>query len=312
MKMNKVIKHKLPATHEEWLGNRLKGIGGSDAGSVLGMNKYKSAYALWCEKTGRIHKNIDNERMRFGRDAEAYVARRWEEETGKKCRKSGFSFQSVDHPFMLANVDRLVVGEDAGLEIKTTSEYNKDMYQKGNIPPQYYAQCMHYMAVTGLSKWYIAIYIPGVDLYCYEVIRSDEEINALIEAEEEFWNCVENDIEPPIDGSDSTAQAISELHPVENDEDNIVDLTPLQQELDALKLVKDKIKELQEIQKKHENEVKNYLGDSGIGTSDKFKVTWKTSVSNTFDTKEFRNDEPELYDQYLTQKKMRRFLVKEQ
>lgn len=213
---------------------------------------------------------------------------------------------------MLANVDRLVVGEDAGLEIKTTSEYNKDMYQKGNIPPQYYAQCMHYMAVTGLSKWYIAIYIPGVDLYCYEVIRSDEEVNALIEAEEEFWNCVENDIEPPIDGSDSTAQAISELHPVENDEDNIVDLTPLQTELDALKLVKDKIKELQDIQKKHENEVKNYLGDSGIGTSDKFKVTWKTSVSNTFDTKEFRKDEPELYDQYLTQRKMRRFLVKEQ
>ena len=46
MKMNKVIKHKLPATHEEWLDNRLKGIGGSDAGSVLGMNKYKSVYAL--------------------------------------------------------------------------------------------------------------------------------------------------------------------------------------------------------------------------------------------------------------------------
>lgn len=91
-----------------------------------------------------------------------------------------------------------------------------------------------------------------------------------------------------------------------------MDLTPLQQELDALKLVKDKIKELQDIQKKHENEVKNYLGDSGIGTSDKFKVTWKTSVSNTFDTKEFRKDEPELYDQYLTQRKMRRFLVKEQ
>ena len=125
---------------------------------------------------------------------------------------------------MLANVDRLVVGEDAGLEIKTTSEYNKDIYQKGNIPPQYYAQCMHYMAVTGLSKWYIAIYIPGVDLYCYEVLRSDDEVNALIEQEKEFWNCVENDIEPPIDGSDSTAQAISELHPVENDEDSIVNI----------------------------------------------------------------------------------------
>ena len=152
MKMNKVIKHKLPATHEEWLDNRLKGIGGSDAGSVLGMNKYKSAYALWCEKTGRIHKNIDNERMRFGRDAEDYVAKRWEEETGKKCRKSGFSFQSVDHPFMLANVDRLVVGEDAGLEIKTTSEYNKDMYSKGNVP------IMHSACII----WQLPAFLSGI------------------------------------------------------------------------------------------------------------------------------------------------------
>ena len=79
-----------------------------------------------------------------------------------------------------------------------------------------------------------------------------------------------------------------------------------------MKLVKDKIKELQDIQKKHENEVKNYLGDSGIGTSDKFKVTWRTTTSNVFDSKEFRKDEPELYDQYLMQRKTRRFLVKEQ
>lgn len=310
MKMKNVIKHRLPETHEEWLKNRLQGIGGSDAGSVLGMNQYKSAYALWCEKTGRIHKEIDNERMRFGRDMEEYVAKRWEEETHKKCRKSGFSFQSVEHPFMLANVDRLVVGEDAGLEIKTTSEYNKDVYSKGNIPPQYYAQCMHYMAVTGLSKWYIAIYIPGVDLYCYEVLRSDDEINALIEQEEEFWDCVEKDIEPPVDGSDSTADALYTLHPTEEDE-SIVDLSPLQQELDALQTVKDKIKELQAIQKKHENEVKNYLGDSGIGATAKFKVTWKTTVSNIFDSKELRKEKPEIYEQFLTQRSSRRLTVKQ-
>jgi predicted phage-related endonuclease len=92
--MKNVIKHKLPATHEEWLDNRLKGVGGSDAGSVLGLNKYKSAYALWCEKTGRIHKNIDNERMRFGRDAEAYVP-----DVGKK--KLARNVERVDFHFNL-------------------------------------------------------------------------------------------------------------------------------------------------------------------------------------------------------------------
>lgn len=92
MKMKNVIKHKLPATHEEWLDNRLKGIGGSDAGSVLGMNKYKSAYALWCEKTGRIHKNIDNERMRFGRDAEAYGPNVGKKKLAKNVERVDFHF----------------------------------------------------------------------------------------------------------------------------------------------------------------------------------------------------------------------------
>ena len=89
--MKNVIKHKLPSTREEWLSKRLKGIGGSDAGSILGFNPYKSAYTLWCEKTGRIHNDIDNESMRLGRDLEDYVAQRFTEATGKKVRKSGFS-----------------------------------------------------------------------------------------------------------------------------------------------------------------------------------------------------------------------------
>ena len=37
--MKGVIKHKLPKTREEWLYDRLKGIGGSDVGAVLGLNK---------------------------------------------------------------------------------------------------------------------------------------------------------------------------------------------------------------------------------------------------------------------------------
>jgi len=175
-----VIKHKLPTTHEEWLEGRLKGIGGSDAGAILGLNEYKSAYTLWCEKTGRISNNIDNEAMRLGRDLEDYVAKRFEEATGKKVRRSGFSYQSKEYPFMLANVDRLIVGEDAGLECKTANMLTKTKYDKGDIPANYYAQCMHYMAVTGLSKWYIAILVMNKGFYFFEVLRDDEEINTLI------------------------------------------------------------------------------------------------------------------------------------
>ena len=83
--MKGVIKHKLPKTREEWLYDRLKGIGGSDVGAVLGLNKYKSAYTLWAEKCGLLQdEEEDNEAMRVGRDLEQYVADRFTEATGKK------------------------------------------------------------------------------------------------------------------------------------------------------------------------------------------------------------------------------------
>ena len=58
-------------------------------------------------------------------------------------------YRSKEHPFMIADVDRLVVGEDAGLECKTASAYNADKWADGNIPLHYVMQCYHYMAVTG-------------------------------------------------------------------------------------------------------------------------------------------------------------------
>lgn len=179
--MKGVIKHKLPKTREEWLYDRLKGIGGSDVGAVLGLNKYKSAYTLWAEKCGLLQdEEEDNEAMRVGRDLEQYVADRFTEATGKKIRKSGFSFQSEKHPFMLANVDRLIVGEKAGLECKTASALTRCDFENGDIPPSYYCQCMHYMAVTGFEKWYIAVLVMGKGFFWYEINRNEEEIEALI------------------------------------------------------------------------------------------------------------------------------------
>ncbi len=68
---------------------------------------------------------------------------------------------------MITDVDRLVVGEDAGLECKTASDYNADKWKDGEIPPHYLIQCCHYMAVTGKSAWYIAASMA----FCAEVSK---------------------------------------------------------------------------------------------------------------------------------------------
>ena len=124
-------------SHEEWLKQRKTGIGGSDAGAICGLNPYANAMTVYRDKTTDNVSDLDNEAMRQGRDLEDYVARRFMEATGLKVRRSNMMYRSEGHPFMIADVDRLVVGEDAGLECKTASAYNADKWKDGEVPKHY-------------------------------------------------------------------------------------------------------------------------------------------------------------------------------
>lgn len=108
-------------SNQEWLRLRKSGIGGSDVGAICGVNPYSSAMKVFRDKISTEVEELDNEAIRIGHDLEDYVARRFMEATGLKVRKSNFMYRSMEYPFMIADVDRLVVGEDAGLECKTAS-----------------------------------------------------------------------------------------------------------------------------------------------------------------------------------------------
>lgn len=109
---------------ETWLKIRKTGIGGSDAGAVCGLSPYANAMSVYRDKISEEVSDTDRECMRQGRDLEDYVARRFMEATGLKVRRSHKMYRSTRYPFMLADVDRLVVGTDAGLECKTASAYS--------------------------------------------------------------------------------------------------------------------------------------------------------------------------------------------
>ena len=141
----------------EWLKYRKQGIGGSDAGAVCGLNPYRTALQVYQDKTTNETEEIDNEAMRQGREFEDYVARRFTEATGKKVRRANAMFYDEENPFMLADVDRMVVGENAGLECKTASPYMEDKWKDGRIPLSYQIQCCHYMSVCNAKAWYIAV-----------------------------------------------------------------------------------------------------------------------------------------------------------
>ncbi|MGG3737223.1 YqaJ viral recombinase family protein [Aeribacillus pallidus] len=298
--------------HLEWLRLRQKGIGGSDAAAIAGLNKYKSPVQVYYEKVEDI--KVDEEQSEaayFGHVLEDIVAKEFTRRTGKKVRKRNAILQHPEHSFMLANVDRLVVGEDAGLECKTASEYLKHEWVEGEkIPDQYFIQCQHYMAVTGRKRWYIAVLIGG-NKFHWDVVERDEEIiNYLIQIESEFWQRVLEKRPPEVDGSESSTNLLNILYPAETVQE---DATELPVEADALiaelEEAKEKIQEWEAVKKEIENKLKAMLGNFESGYAGDYIVKWGAVNSNRFDSKRFAKEHPDLYQQYLNTSTYRRFSI---
>ncbi len=290
----------LNMSHDDWLSHRQKSIGGSDASSIIGLNSYSRAYTVWADKLGKIPPKDDCEAMRQGRDLEFYVADRFCEATGKKVRRENNILINPDYPFAHANVDRMVVGEDAGLECKTTSVLNMKNFKNGAFPDTYYVQCVHYMMVTGCKKWYLAVLVLNNAFMIFEIERDEEEIAALAKSEEEFWKFVETKTAPMADGSASTTDTISALYPESNGE--TVNPFAYETDLQQYMALSAQIKELEKLKDEMANKVKAFLGEAGRGESDNFKVSWASTSRSTFDSKRFASDHKDidLSDYYKT------------
>lgn len=293
-----------------WLRLRKSGIGGLDAGAICGVNPYSSAMKVFKDKTSEEIEEQDNEAIRIGHDLEDYVAQRFTEATGLKVRKSNFMYRSKEHPFMIADADRLVVGEDAGLECKTASAYNADKWADGDIPLHYVMQCYHYMAVTGKRVWYIAAAILGRG-FTYRKLEWDEElIGRLISIEDNFWNNhVVKGIMPPPDGSKACDEVIQQYFHTAR-KASAIKLVGFDEKLRRREEILGFVSELQEEQKQIEQEVKLFMQDNELACSEAFRVSWKNIDSTRLDAKRIKEEKPELYVDYGKVSHSRRFEVK--
>lgn len=286
-------------SREEWLALRRQSIGGSDAGTICGYNPYSSKYALWAEKTGAMEpENIETkESVRVGNDLEDYVAKRFTEKTGIKVRKVNYTFRNDKYPFAHANIDRDIVGEDAGLEIKTTSnfEYIK-LCESGEFPATWYCQMLHYMMVTEKKKWYLAVLCLGKGFYTFEIERTEaieKEIRALAEIEKGFWAEVQSKNPPDVDGNKATSEAINSIFG-RGAEGVDIDLSAASEHIWKYKALSGQIKQLETLLEEEKNHIKVFMGEATKGSYGDFSISWKDQTKNTFDSKRFALEHPEI------------------
>ncbi len=292
-----------------WLEYRKLGIGGSDAGAVCGMNPYRTAIEVYQDKTSKEIEEFDNEAMRQGREFEDYVARRFTEATGKKVRRANAMYYDENHSFMLADVDRMVVGENAGLECKTASPYSADKWEDGKIPMHYQLQCYHYMSVMNADAWYIAVLIYGREFKFYRIERDEQIIADLIRIEKDFWESnVKKGVIPSPDGSKIADSVIAEYY--KNSVPVTIPLTGFDEKLKRRAELME-VMERMDIEKKQiEQELKMYLGDAEVAENAVYRVSWKSFSSNRLDEKRLKEERPEIYEEFKKQTTSRRFMVK--
>lgn len=304
---------------EQWHFRRSLGIGGSEAGTILGLNKYQTAWDLWAIKTGRMPAPdlSDNMAVKMGHKLEQTVAELYAEVTGKQVRRSNIHHQHKEKPWLVGNLDRVVVGEKRGLECKTASSFAaKGKFGKGNqysptgelvilcdeVPDTYLIQVQHYMAVTGLTVFDLAVLIDGRDFRIFTIHRNDDLIAEIESQLTAFWfDNVISDIAP--DGAPIAESEVIKGATIEATQD----ITSL---IDAHKELAEAINELKAEQDKVDEAIKSFIGDSEILVADGHQLaSYKTVNSNRFDTAAFKKSEPALYQQYVKQSSSRSLRV---
>lgn len=295
-------------SHEEWLTWRKRGIGGSEAASIAGLNPWSSALKVYMDKISEEIEGIsDNERMRVGRDLEDYVAKRFEEATSKKVRRENFLLQHPEHEFMIANLDRVIVGENAFLECKTTSSYGKSEWED-SIPLHYELQCLHYMAVGGFDYCYIACLIGNEKFTWYKIERDEETINNLIQIEKSFWEeKVLKEIPPDPDGSDSCTELIKQKYNV-SIPDTIELANTYLDKLNRRDSLDELIKGMEKEKKQIEQEIQLEMKDFERAIVGERVITWKTQMRTGIDSEKLKADD--LYGIYSKTSTSRVFKVK--
>lgn len=314
--------HRLVDTRQldrnTWLAVRQTGIGSSDAAASVGLNPYKSQLELWMEKTGRlVHAaqpdDDDNSPLFWGTVLEPIVAEHYAKRTGFKVRRVNAVLQHPTHTWMLANLDREVVGSDEVqvLECKTAGINGAKLWKNG-VPEYVQLQVMHQLAVTGQQAADVAVLVGGHELRIFRLERDEALIERLIQLEAEFWRHVTEDTPPPADASDSADRALRALFP--KDDHEVLDFTEqpgLSEVFEQLLVVRSVLDDTKQQEAQLKHQLQQAMGTASEALFPNGRITWKKSTdTRTVDLTRLKQEQPELISQYLTVKPgSRRFVI---
>lgn len=290
---------------QAWLEERKTYIGGSDLGSILGINNFRTELDVYFEKTSEgVVEDTAGEAAYWGTVLEDVVAKEYAKRTGFKIEKPVGLIRHSEYPFIACNLDYWVIDDEGNshiLECKTANQMKVTCWGEegtNQIPESYLYQVAYYAAITGITRVDIAVLIGGQDFRIYRYDKDEVMESKLLRVAKKFWN---NHVLAGVPPKPRTQEDAAKLYPKANGlevrADDIV-LTKVQvlQDLKAReKTLAEEIKELQLY-------IKNYMQDSEllVGEEGQCYVTWKNSAGRTsVNTKKLKEEYSDIYQECL-------------
>lgn len=256
---------------------RRKGIGGSDLAKILGLDPFGGqAIDVFYEKLpelasehGYVAKEVDEtmDQIILGNHLEHGIALAYQQKTGRKVRKSHKHHTHKKFPFIMGNVDRLIVGERRGLEIKHVGYRMAPKWGTAGtdeVAEYYLPQVHHYLLVLDYPVWDVAAAIGGCELRTYEIERDKEWDEMIIDACNEFWGYVERREPPPINAELPLAlESIKRVYPGTNGETIYLD-DQIQAWKDVMEDAKSRAKEYAAVADKAKAHIQAEMGEAAV------------------------------------------------
>lgn len=317
----KVVMDLATVDRAAWLERRRKGIGGSDAAAILGLSPWRSALGTAVDKKGlgaATDEDDDNDVLRFGRRMEEpilkWFAEDFEREEGMPIvvHRTPYMYASVARPWQIGDIDGLMVTDDGvgGIEVKTHDRYALKAYGTDAVPDWVEPQVQHYMAVTGLT-WFYVVALIGRKLLWRRVERDKAAIEHIINEEEHFYRkYMLTDALPPPAGLDSDDDIIRALYGLSDSQDEVVlaeDSLLAQEYTEAVGAEK----AAAETKARCRQTIQLHMGTAKYATCGGYRATWTRFQQKRLDLDLLRQEQPEIAERYTRTAPATRFVVKE-
>ena len=293
---------------------RHTGIGGSDIHHIFNLEPYGCRRWLWYDKTGvePDYPLYVSDIMERGNYLEPVIAQKYSEENPHHKLVNGNLKPHPDYEWAKGNIDRRILKDKRGPGVWEAKCNGREMFyeNKNNGMGESNILQLHYYLWRDNRTWgaFSFLWPDGWQHVSFEQERDDELIDSIVKGCDVFWRLVQNGPAPNRLGPEDKrcqncnyryqCQGIALLNSVKEVDEDI----PVKAEIDELEtelLELEDIKSQADTRIKALNEkIKAIIGDEQLCRSSNYKWHYKAQVSERLNSKQFKQDHPDLWKEY--------------